>query len=161
MKYSVDSQTLNNVLKNVKRDNNKALWYCWEYLAWKLKEAVKEDSYDTWNFANSITWQKVRDWVVEVWSSLDYAIIREYWRRPWKFPPLDVIAQWTARKGMITWWVNTWYDNLHYKDRWIVFIVARAIAKRWIEWKLTFNRVFNAEKNNVYKFYVDYMKWQW
>lgn len=158
MKYTVDKAVLDKFTKNVVKDSNKALLYCWEYLAWKLKEAIQVDSYDTWALHDSITWQKVRDWVVEVWSNLDYAVIREYWRRPWKFPPLDVIAEWTARKGMITWWVNTWYDNLHYIDRWIVFIVARAIAKRWIEWKLTFNRVFNEEKKNVLDIYTDYMK---
>lgn len=158
MKYYVDKTDLDRFTKKVVRDSNRALWYCWEYLEWKLKEAIETDSYDTWNLYDSITWQKVRDWVVEVWSNLDYAVIREYGRRPWKFPPLDVIASWSARKGMISWWVNDWYDNLHYTDQWIVFIIARAIAKRWIEWKLTFNRVFNEEKKNVFDIYTDYLK---
>lgn len=161
MKYSVDEKVLKNMIKKISWDCNKALMYCWEYLQSKLQEEIMIDSYDTWNLARSINYQLVKDWVVEVWSNLFYAVVRENWRKPWRFPPMDVIASWSARKKIIDWGVNTWYDNLHYKDKGIVFIIARAIATRWIEWKHTFEKVVNRERLNVIKIFRDYMYWEW
>ena len=58
MKYTVEG--LDKVLKNLKMESDKALEYCGEYLAGKLKEQVEEDSYDLGNLANSITYRKVK-----------------------------------------------------------------------------------------------------
>ena len=161
MKYYVDENQLKKVVNEINKDCNKALLYCWEYLQGKLQEQIMIDSYDTWNLARSINYQLVRDWLVEVWTNLEYWIVREYWRKPWKFPPMDAIASWSARKGIISWWVTTWYNNLHYKDKGIVFIIARAIAVRWIEWKHTFQKVYEREKENIKKIYLDYMNDRW
>ena len=161
MKYYIDENQLRKVVNEINKDCNKALLVCWEYLQGKLQEEIMIDSYDTWNLARSINYQLVKDWLVEVWSNLEYAIIREYWRKPWKFPPMNAIASWSARKGIISWWVTTWYNNLHYKDKWIVFIIARAIATRWIEWKHTFEKVYEREKNNIVKIFTNYMSWKW
>lgn len=158
MKYKVE--WLNNLLKNINKSTDTALMKCWLYLESRLKEQMRKDSYDTWELASSITTRMIQPWLVEVWTNLEYAVIREYWRRPWKFPPLDVIAKWTARKGMITWWVNTWYDNLYYKDKWVVFVIARAIATRGIEWKHTFEKVYEREKDNIIDLFNKYFN-QW
>jgi hypothetical protein len=159
MKYYVDEMSLKRVVNDINDKCNKALLYCWEYLQGKLQEEIMIDSYDTWNLARSINYQLVKDWLVEVWSNLKYALVREYWRRPWKFPPMDAISSWSARKWIISWWVTTWYNNLHYTDKGIVFIIARAIATRWIEWKHTFEKVYNREKNNIKDLFLRKMKW--
>ena len=161
MKYSVDKKTLEAVVNKIVGDCNKALLYCWEYLQWKLQEEIMIDSYDTWNLARSITYELVDDWKVEVGTNLIYWLVREYWRKPWKFPPMNAIASWSARKGIIDWWVNTWYDNLDREDKSKVFLIARSIAVKGIEWKHTFEKVYEREKNNIVKIFTNYMSWKW
>ena len=157
MKYYVDNASLKNIVKKIEKDSNKALLYCWEYLQGKLQEQIMVDSYDKWDLARSINYQLIKDWVVEVWSNLFYAVVREYWRRPWTYPNFDAISHWSARKGIISWWETTPYDSLSNEDKWIVFIIARAIAVRWIEWKHTFENVYEREKANVIKIFKEYM----
>ena len=156
MKYYVDVKSMIN---DIQKWSEKALLYCWEYLASKIQEEVSIDSYDTGQLARSITYVKDEDWVL-VWTNLEYALVREYGRRPWKFPPLDALVWWTARHWMISWWVTERYDNLHYKDKGVVFIVARAIATRWIEWKHTFENVYKREEQNIINLYQELID-QW
>ena len=155
MKYKVE--WLDKFIKDFTKDTNKALLYIGEYLEEKLKEQIRIDSYDTWTFANSITYRLVRDWVLEVGSNLIYSVVREEWRKPWKFPPLDALVGWTARKGMISWGATSTYDNLDNKDKGTVFVIARAIAKNGIEWKHSFQKVYEREKQNILKIYIEYM----
>lgn len=157
MKYSVDPKDLDKLASLVAKDSGTALKKCWMYLEWKLKEQMYTDSFDTGHLAESITTQQVSETKVVVGTNLEYALVREYGRRPWKFPPLDALVWWTARKGMISWWVTAKYDDLHYTDKWIVFIIARAIATRWIPWKHTFENVINREQQNIINLYVKYM----
>lgn len=96
MKYSVEN--LDKVLNNLKMSSEKALEYCGEYLADRLKEQIEQDSYDLGNYANSITYRKVKPGVVEVGSPLEYAPVLEYGRKPGKFPNLDALVGRTARK---------------------------------------------------------------
>ena len=160
MKYTIDQQSLNKVLKNLENKSDKALKYCWEYLASKISEQTKEDSYDLWTLARSIDYRLVKHGLVEVWSALAYAPIREYWRKPWKFPPLDALVWWTARKGMISGGATQRYDDLYYKDKGVVYVIARAIANKGIKWKHTFQNVVNKERKNIQQIYIDYMsKW--
>lgn len=156
MKYKVE--WLNNLINNINKSSDTALMKCWLYLESRIKEQLREDSYDTWALAESVSTRMLRSWLVEVWTNLEYAVIREYWRRPWKFPPMDAIAKRTARKWMITWGVNTWYDNLYYKDKWVVFVIARAIAMRGIEWKHTFENVYEREKDNIVNLFSKYLQ---
>lgn len=156
MKYPIE--WLDQAIKNIERSSDKALLYCWEYLAWKIKEQVAEDSYDTWMLANSITYRKVSEWVVEVWSALEYAAVREYWRQPWSFPPMDALVWWTARKWMISWGATQRYDDLYYKDKQVVFLIARSIARNGIQWKNTFEKVLERERQNIIDLYNEYMK---
>lgn len=150
---------LDKFINNFEKNSDKALLYCWEYLAQKLKEQMQEDSYDTWALANSITYRKIEPWVVEVWSALEYAAVREYWRRPWKFPPLDALVGWTARKGMISWWATQRYDDLYYKDKGVIYLIARAIARNGIQWKHTFQIITAREQQNIIDLYIKYMQW--
>lgn len=151
---------LDNVLNKLQKNSDKALLYCWEYLASKLQEQISIDSFDTWDLARSITYRKVSEWVVEVWSALEYAAVREFWRKPWKFPPLDALVWWTTRKGMISWWATQRYDDLYYKDKGVVFLIARSIARNGIEWKHTFEKVVEKERQNIIDLYTEYMdKW--
>ena len=159
MKYSVDVRRLDKVIAQVEKDSNTALMKCWLYLEWKIKEQIQADSYDTWQLANSINTQKIADNKVIVWTNLEYWLVREFGRRPWKFPPLQVLVWWTARKGMITWWATSRYEDLDTKDRWTIFVIARAIAQRWIPWKHTFEKVFKREQQNVINLYASLMKW--
>lgn len=156
MKYYADIDML---LKDVEKVSNKALLYCWEYLAGKLQEEIGRDSYDTGQLARSITYMQVNDGVL-VGSNLEYALVRENGRQPWKFPPLDALVGWTARKGMITGWATQKYDSLHYTDKGVIFVIARAIAERGIQWKHTFQNVFNKEKQNITNLYQELLQ-QW
>ena len=158
MRYSIDQQALNKAINDLEKKSDNALEYCGEYLQSKIQEQLKLDSYDLWNLARSVAVNKVRHWLVEVWSALVYAPIREYGRQPWKFPNLDALVCWTARKGMITWWATQRYDDLYYKDKWTIFVIARAIAKRWIKWKHTFENVLNRERDNIKKLYIQKMQ---
>lgn len=150
---------LDKFIKNTEKDANKALLYCWEYLASKIQEQLQIDSYDTWTLASSITYRKVKDLVVEVWSALEYSAVREYWRQPWRFPPLDALVGWTARKGMISWGATERYDDLYYKDKQTIFLIARAIARNGIKWKHTFTNVLNRETENIRNIFIQYMQW--
>ena len=160
MKYSVNVEDMNKLISQIQNDSDSALKKCWLYLEWKIKEQMKEDSYDTWHLAESINTQKVDDNKVIVWTNLEYALIREYGRRPWKFPPLDVLVWWTARKGMITGNKTAKYRDLPSEDKGVVFVIARAIARNWIQWKHTFERVINRERQNIANLYVKLMN-QW
>ena len=158
MKYSIDQNALNKFIKNTEKKSDRALMYCWEYLAGKIQEQMKIDSYDLGTLERSITWQKVRTGLVEVGSGLDYAVIREYGRQPWRFPPLDALVGWTARKGMISADKSARYDDLYYMDKGVVFVIARSIARKGIKGKHTFQNVLNRERKEIQKIYIDYMQ---
>jgi len=160
MKYSVDQQSLNKLLQNLENKSDRALKICWEYLAGEIQEQLKEDSYDLGNLARSIETRLVKHGVVEVWSALVYAPIREYGRKPWRFPNMDALVGWTARKWMISGGATQNYDDLYYKDKGTVYVIARAIAKRGIKGKHTFENVINRERENIQKLYIKNMqKW--
>ena len=154
MKYWVEN--LDEILKSVEKKSGIALMKCWMYLEGKLKDEVKNDSYDTWQLARSITTTQVSENKVLVGTNLDYALIREYGRKPWKFPPLQALVGWTARKGMISGWATQRYEDLHYTDKGVIFIIARAIAKKWIQWKHTFERVIKREESKLSDLFVKY-----
>ena len=160
MKYSVDTKDMNKLIAQIQKDSDTALMKCWLYLEQKIKEQIQRDSYDTWKLAESINTQKVAENKVVVWTNLEYWLVRELWRRPWKFPPLQVLVWWTARKGMISWWATSRYEDLHYTDKGIIYVIARAIATRWIPWKHTFENVVKRERKNIIDLYTDLMnKW--
>lgn len=161
MKYTIDQQALNKAIQKIQNKSDKALQYCWEYLASKIQSQIRKDSYDLWNLARSIDYRLVRRGLVEVWSALEYAPVMEYGRKPWKFPPLDALVGWTSRKWIISKWNTTKnYNDLHYTDKWKVFVIARGIARNGIEGKHTFEKVLNKEKQNIQKIYIEYMQ-QW
>ena len=155
MKYTIEN--LDKVLWQLQKDSDSALMKCWQYLEKRLKEEVWKDSKDTGDLVRSITTVKVSDDEVDVWTRLFYWLVREYWRRPWKFPPLQALVGWTARKGMISWWKTARYEDLHYEDKGTIYVIARAIAQRGIEWKHTFERTLEKERENIKHLYVKYM----
>ena len=160
MKYWVEAKDINKLVNQIKNDSSTALMKCWLYLEWKIKEQIQEDSYDTWQLARSINTQKVNDNKVIVWTNLEYALVREFGRRPWKFPPLQALVWWTARKWMITGWATSRYEDLPNEDKWVIFVIARAIARRGIPWKHTFENVIKREKENIVNLYTYYIS-QW
>lgn len=155
MKYRVDN--INNVINDVINKSEKALLQCWIYLEWKLKNEIQNDSYDTGQLVRSISTQKISKDKIIVWSNLEYALVREYGRKPWRFPPLQALVWWTARKGMISWWATQRYEDLHYTDKGIIYVIARAIATRWIEWKHTFERTIKGERENIINLFAKIM----
>lgn len=156
MRYEI--KDLDKVIANVQNNSASALKKCWFYLENKIKEQIEKDSKDTWTLKDSVSTIEVKPWLVEVWTNLEYALVREYGRRPWKFPPMDALVGWTSRKHMIKWGATSKYDDLHYTDKWVVFVIARAIARRGIEWKHTFETVVNREKQNIIDLYAKYMR---
>lgn len=156
MKYWVDN--IDKVIAEVEKKSGTALLKVWMYLEQQIKKQVEKDSYDTGQLARSINTQKISDEKVVVWTNLEYALIREYGRRPWKFPPLQALVGWTARKGIISWWATSKYDDLHYEDKGKIFIIARAIARRWIKGKHTFENTINAERNKLSDLFIKWYK---
>ena len=159
MKYTV--QGADKFIKKIQMTSTRALMYCGEYLQGKLQDELRKDSYDTGNLARSIVYRKVDDYTVEVGSALEYAAVREYGRKPGRFPNLDALVGWSARHGMITGGATQRYDNLHYKDKGTIFLIARAIAVRGIKGKHTFENVYEQEKENVIKLFNDIMAKKW
>ena len=157
MKYYED---MNKVIQQIDKASEKALMKCWFYLENQIKKEMKKDSYDTWMLVRSINTRKISSEEVLVWTNLEYALVREYGRKPWKFPPLDALVGWSARKGMISWWATSRYDDLHYLDKGIVYIIARSIAENGIEGKYTFQKVYEREKQNLIDLYTETLN-QW
>lgn len=156
MKYRVDN--IDKVIADVEKKSGNALLKVWMYLEQKIKKQVEKDSYDTGQLARSITTQKISDEKVVVGTNLEYALIREYGRRPWKFPPLQALVGWTARKGMISWWATSKFEDLHYIDKGKIFVIARAIARNWIKGKHTFENTINAEKDKLSDLFIKWYK---
>ena len=152
MKYTV--QNIDKVIADVEKKSWNALYKVWLYLEQKIKQAVEKDSYDTGQLVRSINTQKISDEKVVVWTNLEYALIREYWRRPWKFPPLQSLVGWSSRKGIISWWATSRYEDLHYTDKGKIFVIARSIALHWIEWKHTFENTIKAEANKLTTLFI-------
>lgn len=50
------------------------------------------------------------------------------------------------------------YDDLYYKDKGVVYVIARAISIRGIKGKHTFKNVLEREKKNVINLYYDLMQ---
>lgn len=151
---------LDKLLKKVSKDlinkSDKALLQAGLYLEGKLREGVKEDSYDRGEFARSINTRLTRPGVVAIGSNLIYAVTREYGRKPGTFPNFDAIAWWTRRKGMTN--SGSSYDGMSSEDRSIVYLVARKIKLQGTPAQYTFKKVFEREKQKTYQIYMDNMK---
>lgn len=149
-------ENIDKVIADVEKKSGNALLKVWMYLEQKIKQEIQKDSYDTGQLARSINTQKVNDEKVVVGTNLEYALVREYGRKPWRFPPLQALVGWSARKGMITWWATSKYEDLHYTDKGKIFLIARAIARNWIQGKHTFERTINAEKDKLSTLFLKY-----
>lgn len=152
-------ENIDKVIADVEKKSGNALLKVWMYLEQKIKQEIQKDSYDTGQLARSINTQKVSDEKVVVGTNLEYALVREYGRKPWRFPPLQALVGWSARKGMITWWATSKYEDLHYTDKGKIFLIARAIARNWIQGKHTFERTINAEKDKFTDLFLKYYQW--
>lgn len=155
MKYSVDTKDIDKLITQIQKTSDDALLKCWKYLEKQIKDEIKKDSYDTGHLAESINTKRTSPDRVIVWTNLEYWIVREFWRRPWKFPPLQALVWRTARKGMITGWATSRYNDLHYTDKGVIFVIARAIAMNWIKGKHTIERVVKREQENIINLYAD------
>ena len=152
-------ENIDKVIADVEKKSGNALLKVWMYLEQKIKQEIQKDSYDTGQLARSINTQKVSDEKVVVGTNLEYALVREYGRKPWRFPPLQALVGWSARKGMITWWATSKYEDLHYTDKGKIFLIARAIARNWIQGKHTFERTINTEKDKLSNLFLKYYQW--
>jgi len=157
MYYKIEG--IENVIKEIENKSKKALGRCGDYLEEKLKDEVSKDSYDTWTLAWSINRQYQGDDTVIVGTNLNYAVVREYGRQPWKYPPFDALVGWGARKGMIQGWATTSYNTLSSKDKSTIYLIARKIKIKGIEGKHTFEKVRAREKRNVYDLFTKIMQW--
>lgn len=152
-------------MKKIEIDSDTALKKVWSVLEEAIRYELESDSYDTGDLVDSVNSKLVRTGLVEVGSNKEYALAREHWRRPGKYPNFDALVGWAARKWMIT-WASKDYDSLHYKDKWVVFVIARAISENgtnWTgnpetSWKQTFKKVLAREKEDLIALYRQYMK---
>ena len=147
-------ENIDKVIADVEKKSGNALLKVWMYLEQKIKQEIQKDSYDTGQLARSINTQKVSDEKVVVGTNLEYALVREYGRKPWRFPPLQALVGWSARKGMITGWATSKYEDLHYIDKGRIFLIARAIAKNWIQGKHTFERTIKTEADKLSTLFI-------
>lgn len=138
-----------------KVESNKSLLVAWIFIENKLKEKVR---YDTWDLKRSITTRQIQPNLVRVWSNKVQAYIEEVWRKPWRFPNMNALVWWAWRHGMISWKKTQWYDSLTSKDKSVVFLLARAISIRWIKAKRTFSKVWEENKTQAVRIYLDNMK---
>lgn len=152
-------------MKKLQITSDDALKKVWMVLEQAIRYELESDSYDTGTLASSINTKLVRSGVVEVGTNLEYALAREHGRRPWTYPNFDALAAWAGRKGIIQWATGK-YDDLHYKDKGTVFIIARSIKENGTNWewaseksgKQTFKRVLAREKSDLILLYRQYMK---
>lgn len=152
-------------MKKLQMTSDEALKKVGQVLEEAIKYELESDSYDTGTLASRVNTKLVRSGVVEVGTNLEYALAREHGRRPWTYPNFDAIAKWAGGKG-ITQWATAKYDDLHYKDKGIVFIIARSIKENGTNWewspeksgKQTFKRVLAREKSDLILLYRQYMK---
>lgn len=151
MKYLINTK----FLEEVQDRSKKALWVAWEFLAWKLKEAVPKVTHE---LANSIHTEYESDNVVRVGSSLWSAYVQENWRMPWRYPNMDAITWWVIRRFWYSWNVTQWYDSAPTETKQAAFLVARKIATRWIEAKHLFSNVRERNKNQTYQVYLNALK---
>ena len=158
MKYYVEN--IDKVINSIENKSSKALKKVWTYLEWKIRKQMEKDSYDTGHLAESINTKQINNEKVVVGTNVEYALVREYGRRPWKFPPLDALVGRTARKGIINGNKTARFEDLHYEDKGKVFIIARAIAVKGIQGKHTFENTINAEKDKFSDLFIKYYN-QW
>lgn len=153
-------------IKKLQMTSDEALKKVGQVLEQAIRYELESDSYDTGNLASSVNTKLVRSWVVEVGTNLEYALVREHGRRPWTYPNFDALTAWAGRKGIIQ-WASAKYDELHYKQKGIVFIIARSIKENGTDreegspeksGKQTFKRVLAREKSDLILLYRQYMK---
>lgn len=157
MYYEV--QGIERFVNSLKDRSKKALEQCWIYLENKLKDQLHEDSYNTWDLIRSVNSQMKGNDTVIVWTNLKYAVYREYGRRPWTYPNFWAIGKRTwSEKVRIT--KSTNYDSMSKEDKSKVFLIARAIKLRGIEAKMSFHKVRDREKKNIFYLFEEIMS-QW
>ena len=155
MYYEV--QGIERFVNTLKDRSKKALWQCWIYLENKLKEQLHEDSYNTWDLIRSVSSQMKGNDTVIVGTNLQYAVYREYGRKPWTYPNFWAIGKRTWSKKITK---GNDYDSMSSKDRSTVFLIARAIKLRGIEAKMSFHKVRDREKKNIFYLFEEIMS-QW
>lgn len=155
MYYEV--QGIERFVNTLKDRSKKALGQCWIYLENKLKDQLHEDSYNTWDLIRSVNSQMKGNDTVIVGTNLQYAVYREYGRKPWKYPNFWAIGKRTWSKKMTK---GSDYDSMSSKDRSTVFLIARSIKLKGIEAKMTFHKVRDREKKNIFYLFEEIMS-QW
>lgn len=144
-----------NRIRSKTIQSNKSLIMAWMFLESRLKERVR---HDTGDLKRSITTESVSQNHVRVWSNKVQAYIEERWRKPGKFPNLNALVWWAWRHGMISWKKTQWYDSLPSKDKSVVFLIWRSIARKWIEAKWTFTKVWEQYKSTAIAIYFNNFK---
>ncbi len=143
--------------QKTQKKSEKALLTCWQHFETEVKKQMNFDSYDLGNLAGSINTRKINSNTVEVGTNLLYWLVREEGREPGKFPNLDALVGWTARKGMHHEGKTEEYKKLTYKAKWVVFVVARAIATNGTKGQRTFKKTLAREKDNIFRLFTHIM----
>lgn len=144
-----------NRINNKKIQSKKSLLMAWMFIESRLKERVR---YDTWDLKRSITTESVSQNHIRVWSNKVQAYIEERWRKPWRFPNLNALVWRAWRRGIISGNKTQWYDALSSKEKWIVFVIGRSIARKGIEAKWTFTKVWNQYRSTAIWIYLNNLK---
>lgn len=145
-------------MKKMEKTVDDALLHAGKYLEWRLKEKIAEKAHDEGGLWASVIARSSGRGKVEVWSDLEYAYVIEHGRKPWKYPNFDALVWWTARKWMHHGGKTAKYDDLHYKDKWIVFIIARKIMRDGTEPKHIFKKVKKREERNIISVFKKHLK---
>lgn len=147
----------------VKTFDNKVrqwLFKAWSYLQGKRVDWLKADlAYDTGDLIWSIATEFVDSKKVRVWTNKPQWYVIEYWRKPWRFPPLDSLVWWAGRHWFIRGNKTARYNELNSKDKWSVYVLARSISRKGIKPRQTFSRVYKQNADWIINVFSKHMKW--
>ncbi len=151
----MDVKINQEVLEKVFRAERDALQDTAQYVLQLLREKVKKEAFDTWEFEKSLFVKVIWNWnVIQIWSRTAQAVIMEFGRRPLqKRPPMDSLVWWASRHGMIAGWVKS-YANLKSKDKWTVYLLATSIAKKGIKPREIFRKLYNETIDQINAYFI-------
>jgi hypothetical protein len=148
-----------SVMKKVEQAEKDALKLTADYVYRLLKEKIKEEAFDTWEFEKSLFVKIIGVGnIIQLWSRTPQAVVMEYGRRPLqKRPPMDALVPWAKRHNMISWWATN-YKDLSSKDKSTVYLLSKAIGAKGITPRAIFRRVYELYSNQINEYFISVLK---
>lgn len=167
MTFVANAQTFKQLIKA----RDQSLYEVWLFLASKLKRKVKVDR-GLQRASITVNKRELKQGKITVGSNLIQARIEEYWREPGKFPQLDPLVWWTARKGFHKAGQSKKYNQLgknkRYTSKWklsaktkeelrakfITYRVWVGIAENGIKKTQVYSKTMQQQKERLEKLFI-------